>query len=157
MHRALVPGLLLLISCTTYQSELERIRTGLVGMPARQLSHCMPVPSEVQQEGDVEVVIYRWNIDDSDSLESVSVGPVDTMAGSTMGEHRRRRDRGDFLISGERPDSVAYCELTFELVEKRVQAVRVEGRERSGLNRDSACLMEARRCVPQPSKPDPVE
>ena len=146
MRSATVAVVALLAGCTTYSSEVERIRQELIGMDSRALSGCLPVPAEVQPNEGVEVVIYRWNID-SPPLRSVTGGPMSTRD-ATLGEHRRRREEGDFLMTGERPRDAGYCEISVEIADGLIQEVRVEGRQSSGLNRDAACLMDARRCVP---------
>ena len=153
--RAAIPALVVLLAgCTTYGSEVERIRQGLIGMKARSLSACLPVPAEVQPAGDVEVVIYRWNLERTDPDDAVSIGPI-RPGDPTMNEDRQRREESDFLLTGERPEDTGYCEISVEVADGVIQAVRVEGRERSGLNRDAACVMEARRCVPrEPARPD---
>ncbi len=145
---AILAAVVLVAGCTTYASEVERIREGLIGMKSRALSQCLPVPAEVQPDDEVEVVIYRWSID-GEPLEPVSLGPIER-GDPTIGESRRRREAGDFLMTGERPRDAGYCEMSVEIADGVVQQVRVEGRESSGLNRDAACLMEARRCVPPP-------
>jgi hypothetical protein len=140
--------LLLLAGCTTYGSEVERIRQGLIGMKARSLSRCLPVPAEVQPAGGVEVVIYRWNLEPGEELYPVAGGPRGP-ADPVRTESRQRREESDFLLTGERPDETGYCEISVEVADGVIQAVRVEGRESSGLNRDAACVMEARACVPR--------
>ena len=60
----------------------------------------------------------------------------------------RTRERRRFLETGERPRHMAYCELSFELRGGRVQALEVEGRDQTGLNAQSDCIMQARDCVP---------
>jgi hypothetical protein len=57
------------------------------------------------------------------------------------------RERRRFLETGERPRHMAYCQLSFELRGGRVQALEVDGRDRSGLNAESDCIMQTRDCL----------
>jgi hypothetical protein len=130
-------------ACVTYGQEVARIRQGLLGLRALDLRECLPVPSEVRPEGETEIAIYRWEFTPREERVRPSVFDEP----EELSDPERTRERRRFLETGERPRYVAYCELSFELRGGRVQGLEVDGRDRSGLNAESDCIMQTRDCV----------
>jgi hypothetical protein len=135
-------------ACATYGQEVARIRGELLKLAARDLRGCLPVPSEVRPEGETEIAIYRWELSLREDQLSHSRfdEPPDT------GDPDLTRERRRFLDEGVPPRHLAYCELSFSLRGGRVAALEVDGRDRSGLNAESDCIMELRDCVPESGK-----
>src|SRR5262245_36111081 len=138
------------ISCATYGQEVERVKQQLMGMRALELRECLPVPSEVTPQGETEIAIYRWENEIDDERRRV----WDPEPG-VLTERELTRERREFFETGERPDHMPYCELRFELRGGRVQALEVDGRDFNGLNADSDCLLQTRRCLPESRGKEP--
>jgi hypothetical protein len=136
-------------ACMTYGQEVARIRQGLLGLRALDLRECLPVPSEVKPQGATEIAIYRWEF--TPRTERARASAFDEPP--DPGDPDLSRERRRFLESGERPRHMAYCQLSFELRDGRVQSLAVEGRDRSGLNAESDCIMQSRDCVAPPAAP----
>ena len=136
-------------ACVTYGQEVARIRQGLLGLRALDLRACLPVPSEVKPQGETEIAIYRWEFTPRNDHTRPSAFDEEP----DLGDPDLSRERRRFLESGERPRHMAYCQLSFELRGGRVQSLEVEGRDRSGLNAESDCIMQSKDCVgpPQPA------
>jgi hypothetical protein len=146
---ALVAAALGAGACVTYGQEVARIRQGLLGLRALDLRGCLPVPSEVKPQGETEIAIYRWEF--TPRQEAVRRSSLDEPP--DVGDPDLIRERRRFLERGERPRHMAYCQLSFELRGGRVQSLEVEGRDLSGLNAESDCLMQMRDCVPERPAP----
>jgi hypothetical protein len=132
-------------ACATYGQEVARIRQGLMGLRALDLRGCLPDPAEIRPEGETEVAIYRWEFQPRDrDMGSRFDEPPD------VGDPDLTRERRRFLERGERPRHLAYCQMTFTLRDGRVAALEVDGRDLSGLNAESDCLMQTRECLPKP-------
>ena len=137
---ALATGLAL-FGCVSYGQHADRVREQLVGLPARHLNQCIGAPVSVDPDGEVEYLTFRWQLTVARNGQATvrPIGPE---------EFRRRRSpslrRGD---PSRFPDE-GYCELVFELRDRTVRAVRVEGRTQNGLNADAQCILLAERCLP---------
>lgn len=139
---ALCAAALQALSCVTYGQEVARVREGLLALAALDLRECLPVPSEVRPQGESEVAIYRWEFEPRDRRHSIDREP------EPLTERELTRERRRFLESGERPEHIAYCQLSFELRGGRVHALEVDGRDHNGLNAESDCILQTRSCLP---------
>jgi len=147
MRRKLVLGIAALsTACATYGQEVVRIRQGLLGLRALDLRGCLPDPAEVHPEGETEVAIYRWEFEPRHQRK-----PSHFDEAPDVGDPDLRRERRRFLERGERPRHLAWCQLSFTLRGGRVAALEVDGRDPSGLNAESECLMQTRKCLPEAS------
>ena len=153
---------------TSFGQQAESVRAGLIGMPARDLRSCIGIPRDVQTNGDVEVLVFRWEEvprdlrGDADvEYDSPVFDPsecVDARDPDRAREPRLPRRDGEApkpiycrrSEGGIRPASrqtVAYCQLVFEVRDGAVASVSSEGRAASGLNENAKCLLRARSCV----------
>ena len=140
---------LLAFGCANYGQESERIRSELIGMRGHALRRCLPVPAASETEGERERVIYRWQPATRDSGQFVEV--YDLPDSPSIERRRRQREMRKFLLEGEPPDRLAFCQLTFELQGGLIRDVHPLGRDGDGLNANVLCLIQARACLPPPS------
>ena len=124
----------------THVSEVERVREGLIGLTARDLRSCLPVP-QVDPDGEWEHLTYNWFPEQKPYGFEPDVAAVPGRAGP---EHDWPLPAG--RREGER---VAYCRLVISLHAGVVREVRAKGRDHLGLNTNDDCLLQTRRCLPQ--------
>ena len=63
-------------------------------------------------------------------------------------DDKEELERGHLSVHGVDLPQRGFCELIFEIRERRVYAVKVRGRSVNGLKADASCVLEARRCLP---------
>ena len=151
----IVLALVAVLACSTVSTRAERIEEGLVGLPARTLQTCLGEARSVDADGAVEYVTYHWVID---FVSNEPISPAEEVW------QRRRRDReGDqfpwpgSVTSDEeygherRREEVkqGYCQLVFELRERKVYRVEAEGRTGDNLRWNDSCMLKAQRCLPR--------
>jgi len=126
----------------SYSNAIEETRAGLVGLPAKELRRCLGAPTDVAMLSDgVEQQTYRFqHEDDAPTFSSGS--------GNVIVSGRPLPGMGSVATSGRGTTVATDCELDFELRNGAVADVRARGRDSRGMNADGACLLQARRCLP---------
>ena len=118
-----------LFACATIEDpRVTKTRESLVGVPARQLSRCLGPASDVEMQGDTEILTFTVY-----EREPAPTPPRQPTIRPDFPEPRPMR-------------RVAYCELRFEVTGGRVRAVEVSGRRSDGLA-SSACIFDHATCL----------
>lgn len=105
-------------------------------MPANSLRYCIGDPASVDVDGEVEYVTYRW-----------ALGA--TRSGRQGAEVYAPQPSGVGSSASRAPDAfeTGYCEIVFEVRERAIADLKVEGRTAAGLNDDARCMLFADRCT----------
>ena len=159
----LLAPLALLAACTTLGERAEQTRQELIGMPARNLHACIGEPAEVHQDGDTDYVTYRWEWlpeeeeEQDPRRDGIWIGqePGRSVDGRSptnpASPDRDGRRIGGPGLRDEKPEP-GYCELVFELRDRKVRHVEADGRTPEGLRYRAQCMLEARRCLPKQAR-----
>jgi hypothetical protein len=129
---------LVALGCTHITQQGEQIRSGLIGLPASVFRTCMPVPSDFWSVGDHDILRFRW-------VPELDLSPPPSGPPTALDLTRSKLPPDPT----REPPPAPECELTVRLEDRRVVGVAARGRSAGGLNVDSGCLREARRCLPR--------
>ena len=142
----------LLVGCMSHSERLAEAKAKLVGLKARELRACLPVPSNAERYADTEHVTYEWTT----TFPTFEKGPT-----SREILEGRRRDADptepevvihDPILRREldpdtNPEIPGTCELVFALRKGRITDLAVRGRGDNGMNYDDRCLRPVERCI----------
>jgi hypothetical protein len=127
-----------LAACATAtSSDVEKARESLVGMRARHLSQCLGSPTDIETQGETEILTFIVIEKEGDPLPS-----RDPTRGPELRVPRSRRIDPE---TGRPQLGTGYCELRFEVAKGRVRKVDVTGRRADGLSNRS-CILDFDAC-----------
>lgn len=115
----------------SYHDSADDTRAALMGKSGAQLRQCLGPPTEWDEKDRQELLTYRWTFKPDPRPR---IGPDNALTRSE--DPQRSND----------PKDLGHCELVFQVGKTGVNDLTVRGRDPQGLNADSRCLAEARKC-----------
>ncbi len=145
-------------SClSSYSAHVEHLRSRFIGLEARTLRDCLPVPEDVRSLPELERLTYRWVIPpDAEQSSPSSIWSWQERRQQRLGtahspraqaEDGARDRRSGREAIGSEAFEPNHCELVFELREGRVTAVETGSRRSPGADRNADCLLITERCL----------
>lgn len=132
MRPAVLAAVLVLAGC---QSErVEEVRSALIGLDARTLQRCLGEPRDMQIETEVEYITYFWEL----FFDEKGMRVLDP------------QERREALSPLSRIHAtLGYCQIVFEIRDRRISQVEARGQNGAGSRWNSGCLLRAKRCLPR--------